>query len=110
VAGTTLDNYLTITNQGVGGTVCTVSNKAQKGRGISFDNSCTSGKLTSTGHFDFQAPDEQNYTGTSHIVITGTGLDNKPVNKTLDRVFTAKFINIDCVSVVPLNITPAKPK
>jgi len=109
VAGTTLDNYLTVTNQGIGGTVCTVSNKVQKGRGISFDNACTSGTLASTGHFDFQLPDEQNFTGTSHIVITGTA-QNKPVNRTLDRVFTAKFINIDCAGVPPLNITPAKPK
>ena len=67
-----LDNYLTLTNQGIGSTVCTVSNKVQKGREISFDNACTSGKLASTGHFDFQSPDEENFTGTSHIVITGT--------------------------------------
>jgi hypothetical protein len=116
LAGTNLDNYLTLTNQGIGGTVCTVSNKAQKGRGIAFDNACTSGKLTSTGHFDFQAPDELNFTGTSHIVITGTGQDDKPVNRTLDREFTAKYISNDCAGVAPLNLTakpntaPAKPK
>jgi hypothetical protein len=110
VAGTTLDNYLTATNQGIGSTVCTVSNKAQKGRGIAFDNACTSGKLASTGHFDFQSPDELNFTGTSHMVITGTGQDNKPVNKTQDKEVTAKFIDLNCAGVAPLNITPAKPK
>jgi hypothetical protein len=110
LAGTTLDNYLTLTNQGIGSTVCTVSNKVQKGREISFDNACTSGKLASTGHFDFQSPDEENFTGTSHIVITGTDQNNKPVNKTQDRVFTAKFVDINCAGVAPLNLTVAKPK
>ena len=109
LAGTNLDNYLTLTNQGMGSTVCTVSNKAQKGRGISFDNACTSGKLASTGHFDFQAPDELNFTGTSHIVITGISQDNKPVNKTQDKVFTAKYVSNDCTGVPALNLT-AKPK
>jgi len=110
LAGTTLDNYLTLTNQGIGSTVCTVSNKAQKGRGISFDNACTSGKLASTGHFDFQSPDELNFTGTSHIVITGTGPDNKPVNRTSDREFVAKYVAIDCAGVAPLNLTVGKAK
>ena len=109
LAGTNLDNYLTLTNQGMGSTVCTVSNKVQKGRGIAFDNACTSGKLASTGHFDFQAPDELNFTGKSHIVITGTGTDNKPINKTLDREFTAKYVSNDCAGVVPLNLTVGKP-
>jgi hypothetical protein len=108
-AGTTLDNYLTVTNRGIGSTTCTVSNKVQKGRGISFDNACTSGTLASQGHFDFQLPDGQNFTGTSHIAITGTAQD-KPVNRTLDREFTAKFINVDCGTVAALDITPAKAK
>jgi hypothetical protein len=108
-AGTNLDNYLMVTNRGISGTVCAVSNKVQKGRGISFDNACTSGTLASQGHFEFQMTDDQNFTGTSHIVVTGTAQD-KPVNKTLDREFTAKFVNIDCGTVKPLDITPAKTK
>jgi len=109
LSGTNLDNYLTLTNQGMGSTVCTVSNKLQKGREISFDNACTNGKLASTGHFDFQLQDEMNFTGTSHIVITGTGQDNKPVNKTLDRQFTVKYVSNDCAGVPPLNLTVGKP-
>jgi hypothetical protein len=109
LAGTNLDNYLTLTNQGIGTTVCTVSNKAQKGRGITFDNACTQGKLASTGHFDFQSPDELNFTGTSHIVITGTGTDNKPVNKTVDREFSAKYVSNECAGVAPLNLMVGKP-
>jgi hypothetical protein len=109
LVGTTLDNYLMVTNRGISGTTCTVSNKVQKGRGITFDNACTSGTLASTGHFDFQLPDEQNFTGSSHIVVTGTAED-KPVNKTLDREFTAKFVNIECGTVVPFNVAPVKTK
>jgi len=108
-AGTTLDLYLTVTNRGIGGTVCTVSNKTQQGRDISFDNACTSGTLASQGHIDFKLPDDQNFSGTTHIVVTGTAQD-KPVNRTLDKEFTAKFVNADCGTVKPLDITPAKPK
>jgi hypothetical protein len=89
--------------------VCTVSNKAQKGRGISFDNACTSGTLASQGHFDFQLPDDQNFTGTSHIVVTGTAQD-KPVNRTLDKEFSAKFVSVDCGTVAALDLTPVKAK
>jgi hypothetical protein len=96
-----------ITNRGINTTVCTVSNKVQKGRGITFDNACTSGALASQGHFDFQLPDDQNFTGTSHTVITGTA-EGKPVNRTIDKQFTAKFAAIDCGTVAPLDLTPAK--
>jgi hypothetical protein len=107
-AGTTLDNYLMITNRGINSTVCTVSNKVQNGRGIAFDNACTSGTLASQGHFDFQLPDDQNFTGTSHTVVTGTA-EGKPVNRTIDKEFTAKFAAIDCGTVAALALTPAKP-
>jgi hypothetical protein len=106
-AGTNLDNYLMVTNRGINNTVCTVSNKVQKGRGITFDNACTNGALASQGHFDFQLPDDQNFTGTSHTVITGTA-EGKPVNRTIDKQITAKFVAVDCGTVAALDLSPAK--
>jgi len=100
-AGTTLGDYLTATNKGAPGTQCTIANKVQAGSRLSVDTACTGPSMSSKGHIDFQMPDAEHFTGTSHTTLT-------PQNMTIDKSFTAKFVASDCGSVKPV-VVPASP-
>src|ERR1039458_893173 len=78
-AGTTLGDYLTATNKGTPGAQCSVSNKVQTAHGISYDTTCTSQSMASKGHIDFQLPDAEHFSGTSHTTVTGT-TQGRPIN------------------------------
>ena len=62
-AGTTLSDYLTAANKGAAGTRCSVTNKVQTVRGVSFDNTCSGQSMTSKGRIDFQLPDSEHFSG-----------------------------------------------
>lgn len=106
-AGTTLSNYLTATNKGVAGTQCTVTNKVQTARGISYDNACNGQNMSSKGHIDFQLPDTEHFSGSSHTTVTGT-VQGKTVNMAIHKTFIAKFLTSDCGSVKPM-VVPSSP-
>ena len=107
-AGTTLGDYLTATNKGTLGAQCSVSNKVQTAHGISYDTTCTSQSMASKGHIDFQLPDAEHFSGTSHTTATGT-TQGRPINTAIDKTFAAKFLASDCGSVKPL-VVPSSPK
>lgn len=100
-AGTTLSDYLTATNKAVSGTRCSVANKAQTSHGIAYDTACNGPSMSSKGHIDFQLLDAEHFNGTSHTTVTGTS-HGAPVNMTMDKTFTAKFVSSDCGSVKPV--------
>ena len=100
-AGTTLSDYLTATNKGAPGAQCSVANKVQTARGLSLDTACTSQSMSSKGHIDFQMTDAEHFTGTSHTTLA-------PMNMTMDKSFSAKFVASDCGSVKPV-VVPASP-
>jgi hypothetical protein len=106
-AGTTLKDYLTATNKGAQGTQCAVTNKTQTAHGIAFDNACTGQSMSSKGHIDFQLPDSEHFSGTSHTTVTGT-VRGTPVNMAIDKMFTAKFLSRNCGSVQPM-VSPSSP-
>lgn len=106
-AGTTLGDYLTATNKAVPGTQCSITNKVQSAHGIAYDTACNGPSLSSRGHIDFQLTDAGQFSGTSHTTVSGT-VRGTPVNMTLDKAFTAKFVNSDCGSIKPV-VVPASP-
>ena len=108
-AGTTLSDYLTATNKGVAGARCSVTNKLQTSRGISFDNTCTSQSMSSKGHIDFQLPDREHFSGSSQTTVTGT-VSGRPVNMTMNKKFAAKFLSSSCGSVKPLIVPSSRAK
>jgi hypothetical protein len=108
-AGTTLGDYLTATNKGAPGAQCGVSNKVQTAHGISYDTTCTSQSMATKGHIDFQLPDAEHFSGTSHTTATGT-TQGKPINTVIDKTFAAKFLASDCGSVKPLVVPSSTPK
>ena len=106
-AGTTLGDYLTATNKGTPGAQCSVNNKVQTAHGISYDTTCTSQSMASKGHIDFQLPDAEHFSGTSHTTVTGT-TQGRPINTAIDKTFAAKFLASDCGSVKPLVVPSQK--
>jgi hypothetical protein len=100
-AGTTLSDYLTATNKAASGTQCSIANKVQTAHGIAYDTACNGQSMSSKGHIDFQLPDAQHFSGTSHTTVTGA-LHGAPVNMAIDKTFTAKFLNSDCGGVKPV--------
>jgi hypothetical protein len=107
-AGTTLSDYLTATNKAVSGTRCSVANKFQSAHGIAYDTACNGQSMASKGHIDFQLPDAEHFSGTSHTTVTGT-TQGRPINTAIDKTFAAKFLASDCGSVKPL-VVPSSPK
>ena len=103
-AGTTLSDYLTATNKAVSGTRCSVADKAQTAHGIAYDTACNGPSMSSKGHIDFQLPDAEHFNGTSHTTVTGN-VQGTPVNMTMDKTFTAKFVSSDCGSVKPVVVS-----
>jgi hypothetical protein len=100
-AGTTLSDYLTATNKGAPGAQCTIANKVQTGPRLSVDTACTSQSMSSKDHIDLQMPDAEHFTGTSHTTVS-------PMNMTIDKSFTAKFVASDCGSVKPVVVPSHK--
>jgi hypothetical protein len=105
-AGTTLADYLTATNRGLPGTKCNVSNKVVTAHGISLDTTCTGQSMGSKGHIDFQLPDAEHVSGTSHTTVTGAD-HGRPVKMAVDKTFTAKFLKPDCGNIKPLIVPNA---
>jgi Protein of unknown function (DUF3617) len=99
-AGTTLGEYLTATNQGVAGTKCNVSKKANAPHGLSYDTVCNGRDVASNGHIDVQLRDAEHFSGSSHTTVTGSA-HGKPLNMAIDKTFTAKFLSSDCGNVKP---------
>jgi len=99
-AGTTLGDYLTASNKSANAQ-CTVTNKAASAHGIAFDNVCTSATMSTKGHIDFQSMDSEHFSGSSHTTVTGS-VNGKPIDMTLDKTFTAKFVGADCGAVKPM--------
>ena len=99
-AGTTLGDYLNATNKGTGAQ-CSVTNKLASAHGIVFDNECTSPTMSSKGHIDFQSPDSEHFSGSSHTTVSGNA-GGRAINMTLDKTFTAKFVGADCGAVKPM--------
>jgi hypothetical protein len=108
-AGTTLSDYLTAANKGAAGTRCSVTNKVQTVRGVSFDNTCSGQSMTSKGRIDFQLPDSEHFSGSSHTTVTGT-VGGKPLNMAINKTFTAKFLSSGCGSVKPLVVPSSQAK
>ncbi len=108
-AGTTLSDYLTATNKGVAGTRCSVTNKVGTAHGISYDNTCSGQGISSTGRIDFQLPDSEHFTGSSHTTVTGS-VQGKPLNMAINKTFTAKFLSSGCGSVKPLIVPTSEVK
>ena len=108
-AGTTLADYLTATNRAVAGTQCKVSNKVQTAHQISYDTVCNGQSMGSKGHIDFQLPDGEHFSGTSHTTVTGT-TQGRAVNMAIDKAFTAKFVASDCGNVKPLVVPSSSVK
>jgi Protein of unknown function (DUF3617) len=109
-AGLTLADYMTALNQSAArGGKCTVSNKVQTAHGISFDSTCTAATMTSKGHADFKLPDQDHFNGTSHTTLTGS-MNGTPMNMTIDKTFSAKFVSSNCGNVEPTVIPPASGK
>jgi hypothetical protein len=106
-AGTTLGDYLTASNKGAPGTQCSISGKVQTAHGIAYDTACTSQSMSTNGHIDFQLPDAEHFSGTSHTTVTGTA-HGTPVNMVIDKAFTGKFVSSDCGAVKPV-VVPASP-
>jgi len=100
-AGTTLADYLTATNKSAGAQ-CSVTNKVATAHGLAFDNVCTNATMSTKGHIDFQLADSEHFSGSSHTTVSGTAAAGKPVNMTLDKTFTAKFVGADCGAVKPV--------
>jgi hypothetical protein len=108
-AGTTLSDYLTAANKAAPGAQCSVTNKVQTARGISYDNTCTSQGMTSKGRIDFQLPDTEHFSGSSHTTVTGT-VQGRSLNMSIDKTFTAKFLASSCGSVKPLIVPSSRAK
>ena len=107
-AGLTLAQYMSALNQGSArGAHCTVSNRVQTTHGISYDSVCTGPTMGSKGHADFKLADADHFSGTSHTTVTGTS-HGTPVNMTLDKTFSAKFLSSNCGDVQPLIIPPSE--
>jgi len=105
-AGTTLGDYLTATNGSVPGVKCTISNKAVTAHGISYDTECTGATASSKGHIDFQVPDTDHFSGTSHTTVNRTS-HGKPLTMSIDKTFSAKFLSAACGDVKPV-LVPGK--
>ena len=106
-AGTTLGDYLTATNKSAQGTQCSVAGKVQTTHGIAYDTACNGQSLSSKGHIDFQLSDPEHFGGSSHTTVTGT-THGTPVNMTIDKTFTAKFLSSDCGAIKPV-VVPSSP-
>jgi hypothetical protein len=99
--GLTLADYMSALNRGSArGAHCSVSNKVQTAHGISYDSVCTGPVIDSKGHADFQLPDADHFSGTSHTTVTGSA-QGTPVNMTFDKTFTAKFLSSNCGDIEP---------
>jgi hypothetical protein len=109
-AGLTLADYMTALNRSAArGGKCTVSNKVQSAHGISFDSACTAPTTSSKGHADFKLADPDHFSGTSHTTLTGS-MNGTPMNMTIDKTFSAKFVSSSCGDVQPTVIPPASGK
>jgi hypothetical protein len=108
-AGTTLGEYLTATNRGASGATCSASKKAVAPHGLSYDTVCTGNEMASKGQIDVQLTDADHFSGSSHTTVTGTA-HGKPLNTSIDKTFTARFLSSDCGSVKPLVAAVSKSK
>jgi hypothetical protein len=108
-AGTTLGDYLTATNKGNPGSRCSVTNKVQAVRGISYDNTCSGGSISSKGRIDVQFPDSEHFSGSSHTTVTGT-VQGRPLNMAINKTFNAKFLSSGCGNVKPLVVPSSQAK
>ena len=109
-AGLTLADYMTALNRaGARGGKCTVSNKVQNAHGISYDSTCTGPTMSTKGHADFKLTDPDHFNGTSHTALTGS-MNGTPMNMTIDKTFSAKFVSSSCGNVEPTVIPPASGK
>jgi hypothetical protein len=107
--GTTLGEYLTATNRGASGTKCSAGTKAIAPRGLSYDTVCTGNDMASKGHIDVQLADAEHFSGSSQTTVTGTA-HGKPLNMTIEKTFTARFLSPDCGNVKPLVVAPPNSK
>ena len=109
-AGLTLANYMTALNGAAArGGKCTVSNQVQTAHGISYDSTCTGPTMSTKGHADFKLADPDHFNGTSHTTLTGS-MNGTPMNTTIDKTFSAKFVSSSCGTVEPTVIPPASGK
>jgi hypothetical protein len=65
--------------------------------------------MTSKGHADFKLLDPDHFNGTSHTTLTGS-MNGSPMNMTIDKTFSAKFVSSSCGNVEPAVISPANGK
>jgi len=100
-AGMTLGEYVAATNHGASGTKCDVTNKVVTAQAISYDTVCTGPHTNAKGHADFHLSDAAHFTGSSHMTTTGSSR-GKAMTITVDKTYTAKFVNASCGSVKPM--------
>jgi hypothetical protein len=106
----TVADYMTALHRaGAHGGKCTISNKIQSAHGIAFDSACTGPTASTQGHADFKLPDPDHFSGTSHTTLTGS-MNGAPMNMTIDKTFSAKFVSSNCGKVEPTVIPPANGK
>jgi Protein of unknown function (DUF3617) len=109
-AGLTLADYMTALNRAAAREgKCAVSNRVQTAHGISFDSACTGPTMSSKGHADFKLADADHFNGSSHTTLTGS-MNGAPINMTIDKTFSAKFVSSNCGNVEPTVISPASGK
>jgi len=100
-AGTTLRDYITAVGKGSPGLTCTVTKGPATAHSLVFDYACKDANMTSNTHADFQSLDLEHFSGSSHATVTGS-MQGKPINMTLDKTFTGKFLGADCGTVKPV--------
>ncbi len=102
---TSMDSLLSQAQQSPG-MQCTFSNRAQNAGGGSVDISCTGQMGTAKGHTEFKLADEEHWSSTTHMTMTGTS-NGHTMNSTIDATTTGKFVSADCGDVKPYT-PPAK--
>jgi hypothetical protein len=100
-AGTKMSDYLTASNRGSAQAKCSVTNKTQSGKTVSFDNVCTSQQMTSKGHITIQLQGADHITGSSHTTVSGSA-QGHAINMSIDKTFNGKFVSADCGQVKPM--------
>jgi hypothetical protein len=112
-ANTNMDTLLNQAQQrsSGGGMQCSFTNRVQTAQGASYDMSCTGTMGSMQGHTSYHAVDDEHFTSTTHMTITGKGQGQSQGQTMIiarDATTTGKFVGADCGDVKPIGSAPAK--
>jgi hypothetical protein len=107
---TSMDGLLNQAQQrSAGGMQCSFTNRVQTAQGASYDMSCTGPMGSAQGHTSYHAIDDEHFTSTTHMSITGKGqAQGQTMTMTRDATTTGKFVGADCGDVKPVGSAAAK--